>query len=265
MKQNKFVSVFFIIAISLFVLDIATIIIFSVLDMESSFYNSLNVASLLIAFVSFVASSFFSLSVYQQSKNQNRINESLPKKDDQYIIANYSLFNLEREISFFTLTGEERAQVLASERTLGEGDEVVRLVFLPTDSMNKPTYKVLVHSISFLSPTHEELYSAVAGEPVDCDYSANVLSRGYNCICVDLLSSFKGVCDLFSRAEKIEIKLDIISVFNVKMTSTFSVHLDGEKDVSNNPDKNKISDLTTYTVHHSNYYIEDKSILTDNF
>ena len=79
--------------------NLIIIFVFSNVKMEQTFYNALNVSSLAIAFVSFIASSFFSFSVYMQTKNQNKINESLPKKDDQYIIANYSLFNIENEIS----------------------------------------------------------------------------------------------------------------------------------------------------------------------
>lgn len=47
------------------------------------------------------------------------------------------------------------------------------------------------------------------------------------------------------------------------MSVAFFVYLDSEKDVSGNPDKEVIHDLRTYTIHHSNYTIENKSIITE--
>ena len=92
MKKNKFAFLFLLTSFLLLIVNIAIIVIFSIIKMENTFYSALNVASLSISFISFIVSSFFSFSVYAQTKNQNKINESLPKKDDQYIIANYSLF-----------------------------------------------------------------------------------------------------------------------------------------------------------------------------
>lgn len=234
--------------------------------MENAFYSALNVASLSISFVSFIVSSFFSFSVYSQSKNQNKINESLPKKDDQYIIANYSLFNIENEVSFFSINGEEKSIIIQDSKHLisdvkSGGENITRLVFLPTDSANKPTYKVLIKSISFFSQEHTDIYTAKAINKFDGEYSANILQRGYNCICVDILDDFENIQNYFSRSKYLKLSMDIISVFNVNMSVTFFIYLDSEKDVSQNPDKKSLLDLRTYTIHHSNYTIENKSIV----
>ena len=118
MKKNKFPFIFLLTSFLLLLVNIAIIIVFSIVEMENKFYSALNVSSLSVSFISFVVSSFFSFSVYSQTKTQNKINESLPKKDDQYIIANYSLFNIEREVSFFSLTDEEKSVILQESKFL---------------------------------------------------------------------------------------------------------------------------------------------------
>ncbi len=267
MKKHKFAFIFLIFSLVLLLLNVAIIIVFSIINIEDRFFNSLNVASLSISFLSFIASSFFSFSVYLQTEKQNKINESLPKKDDQYIIANYSLFNIEQEISFFSLSGDEKDTIIESGRYLsvrGDSDEksITRLVFLPTDSMNQPTYKVLIKSLSFYNSKNESLLNANIAGCVDGEYSANILQRGYNCICVDVARKYKHIKNVFEKSKKIELRVDIISVFNVKMSVAFSIYLDSEKNVDNNPDKKSITDLNTYLIHHSNYFIEGKSIVT---
>lgn len=267
MKNSRFGFFFFISSILLLIANLILIIVFSNLDVKSEFYNALNVSSLVIAFVSFIASSFFSFSVYLQTKNQNKINDSLPKKDDQYIIANYSLFNIETEVSCFSINGDEKVHCLKTKNYLqvstdSKASSLNRLVFLPTDSVNMPTYKVLVKSVEFVSAADETLCIATSEKSVDGFYSANVLNRGYNCFSVDILGDEKSFDTLLANSKYIKISLDIISVFNVKITATFYVHLHGEKDTSNNPDKKLIPDLKTYTIHHSNYQIEDKTIVT---
>jgi hypothetical protein len=267
MKKNKFAFLFLLTTFSLLLVNIAIIIIFSVVKMENEFYSSLNVASLSISFVSFIVSTFFSFSIYTQTKNQNKINDSLPKKDEQYIISNYSLFNIENEVSFFSVNAEEKQVIIQDSKCLmndlkPNGENVTRLVFLPTNSANKPTYKVLIKSISFFSHEHKSIYTAKAINKLDGEYSSNILQRGYNCICVDILNDFDDIQSYFSQSKYLELSLDIISVFNVNMSVTFFIYLDSEKDVSQNPDKEKPSDLRTYTIHHSNYTIDNKSILT---
>ena len=267
MKKHKFAFIFLIFSMVLLLLNIAIIVVFSIIKIEDRFFNSLNVASLSISFLSFIASSFFSFSVYLQTEKQNKINESLPKKDDQYIIANYSLFNVEREISFFSLVSDEKESIIETGRYLRspnftDEQNITRLVFLPTDSMNQPTYKVLVKSLSFFNSKNQSLFQAKVDENVDGEYSANILQRGYNCICVDIASEYESIKDLFAKSRRIELRVDIISVFNVKMSVAFSIYLDSEKNVDNNPDKKNIVDLNTYLIHHSNYFIEDKSIVS---
>ena len=265
MRKYKFAIFFFLSSLLLLIINLIIIVVFSNIDVRSTFYNALNVSSLAIAFVSFIASSFFSFSVYLQTKNQNKINESLPKKDDQYIIANYSLFDIENEISFFSIKGDEKSHCLTTGAYLepknhSAKDAVTRLVFLPTNSVNMPTYKVLVRSVDFVSSSDEVIYSARNDKSVDGLYSSNILNRGYNCFCVDILGDIKTLEKAFAKAKCVQLNLDIISVFNVKMTASFFVYLNARKSTDDNPDKKLIPDLSTYTIHHSNYRIEDKSI-----
>lgn len=267
MRKYKFAIFFFLSSLLLLIINLVIIIVFSNIDVKYTFYNALNVSSLAIAFVSFIASSFFSFSVYLQTKNQNEINASLPKKDDQYIIANYSLFDIENEISFFSLRDGEKNSCLSSgaylEPVSKDGkNSITRLVFLPTNSVNMPTYKVLVRTVDFVSSSEETVYSAKNDKSVDGAYSANILNRGYNCFCVDILSDIKSLEKAFAKSHYIKLNLDIISVFNVKMTASFFVYLNAPKSTDDNPDKKLIPDLTTYTIHHSNYRIEDKSIVS---
>lgn len=268
MRKRQFAIVFLVVSVALLLANVGLIIAFNALEMETSFYNALEVASLSVAFISFLASTFFSFLVFVQTKNQNEINANLLKKDDQYIISNYSFFDIDHEISFFSLDGAEKSLLLRRKSYLlpesGKGgEEITRLVFLPTNSVNMPTYKVLVRSVDLLSPQAELLFSARSETPLDGEYSANILNRGYNCFCADILSDCETLQSAFSQCRCLKLKLDVISVFNVKMSVLFSIYLDGQKNVEDNPDKEKIQDLTTYTIHHSNYVIEEKSILTD--
>lgn len=265
MKKQRLAFLFIAISAAVLFANLILIAVFSFIDVTAHFYDALNVSSLAIAFVGLISSGFFSFAVYLQTERQNKINESLPQKDDQYIIANYSLFNIENEMSFFSLDGDEKENLLCTGNLLrteqsNEDFEVTRLVFLPTESVNMPTYQVLVHQIDFFSSRNKLLYSAKATPPTDGDYSANILSRGYNCICVDVLQDMATISTTLSNCHHIELTLDIISVFNVKMTVTFYIHLDALKNVDDNPDKAKISDLATYIIHHSNYRIQEKSI-----
>ena len=272
MKKNKIALAFLFTSLVLLFVNLVVIIVFSNIEVKSDFYSALNVSSLLIAFVSFIASSFFSFTVYIQTRNQNKINDNLPKKDDQYIISNYSLFNIENEITFFSIVGDERDNVISSGNYLyltgadsqNVNGNVTRLVFLPTNSVNKPTYKVLVRSVEFVSAKNKSLSTAESHKKADGEYSANILNRGYNCFCADVLCSMAEMQQLFGKSEYIKINLDIISVFNVKMNVSFFVHMDSLKNTDSNPDKIKIPDLTTYTIHHTNYRIEEKSILQNN-
>ena len=102
-------------------------------------------------------------------------------------------------------------------------------------------------------------------EGLDCEYSANILQRGYNCICVDILDELSSLLDVFKKTYYIELDLDVISVFNVNMSITYNIYLNGEKDVTDNPDKNILHDLRTFNIHHSNYVIENKCINTRKF
>ena len=58
MRRNRF-AIFLIISMLLLFANLIIIFVFSNVKMEETFYNALNVSSLAIAFVSFIASSFF--------------------------------------------------------------------------------------------------------------------------------------------------------------------------------------------------------------
>ena len=79
MKKNRFSIFFCLFAALLLLANLIIIGVFSNIEVKSTFYNALNVSSLTIAFVSFIASCFFSISVYLQAKNQNKI--KVPKKN----------------------------------------------------------------------------------------------------------------------------------------------------------------------------------------
>lgn len=266
MRKGKFAGLFFAISCTLLLINIVLILIFSFVEVDVRFYNALNVPSLVTAFLSFIASSFFSFSVYLQTKNQNKINDSLPKKDDQYIISNYSLFNIENEFSLFSLNGYDKESLIRDRKYLKSYDSIsedciTRVVFLPTDSMNMPTYKVMVRAIEFVSGEGKTVLSCLTEQAVDGEYSANILRRNYNCICVDILEAMPKIKTILDESKKIKLYLDIISVFNVKMSVVFFIYRDKEKNTDENPDKKELPDLATYLIHHTNFSIEEKSIL----
>ena len=80
MKNSRFGFFFFISSILLLIANLILIIVFSNLDVKAEFYNALNVSSLVIAFVSFIASSFFSFSVYLQTKTKIKLTIAYPKR-----------------------------------------------------------------------------------------------------------------------------------------------------------------------------------------
>ena len=263
-KKSKLVFVFLCLTVLLLIVNIVIILIFSFTNMNDKFYSSLEVAALSVSFLSLVASSFFSLAVYMQTLEQNKINESLPKKDDLYIIENYSLFNIEKEMSVFSVKDDELELLRKNNKYLYTNNptaEITRLVFLPTDSINKPVYKVLVKRIDFLSSLNETIFEAKADQKIDCEFSSNILQRGYNCICVDILENEDVIFDLLNKTHHIDLQIDIISVFNVNMSTNFSIYLSEEKNNDNNPDKKIIKDMRTYIIHHSNYSIKNKEIV----
>lgn len=241
MKKQNLLLIFMIIVMSLLFISALALVIFSFINIDNNFYNAINVAALLISFASFAASCFFSLAVYIQAKNQEKINEKLPKKDDQYILNNYSLIDFCKEI------------------TLLSNGKTSRLVFLVTDTINQPVYKVRCKSISIGENSDKK--SINFDIPFDCNYAKNVLDRNYNCIYVDLPLSTKEAFESINGNKIINITLQIISTFNVAFELNFVLTLDSLKDTSHNEDKKKFDFLETWLLHHSVFNIIDKKIV----
>lgn len=267
MKNKKLTMLVFIwTSLLILAVNIVVVVVFSNRQMQDSFYNSLNIASLVIAFISLITSCFFSFSLYVQSLTQTKINDKLPKKEDSYITENYSLFNLEKEFSVFSVD-DEKDDLIANKKYLtntqeNEKNDLTRVVFLPTDSLNKSTYKVVAHSLEIYSKFN--LLKSFENKLNNCDaqYAYNILQRGYNCICVDLGIPHKKLIGLLDEASCLRINLDIISIFNVCFNISFDIKIEGKKDVGLNVDLEKLPDLNTYVVHHTNYFIKSKTIVS---
>lgn len=269
-KYKKFTFMFWSFTLLILLVNIIMIIIFTKAKVVNNFYNALSVASLGISFASFAASCFFSLSVYLQSMAQTKISESLPKKDDQYIINNYSLFDLQKEFTTFSLQNNEKEEVLKNKNYLTNEktysiNEISRFVFLPTNSVNAPTYKVLLNNIKLIDKANLPIFNANnMGRSIDGNYAPNILQRNYNCICVDIKIPLKDINNYLSYTKYLEISLDIISIFNVKFAMKYIISIDCKKDTSKNIDKNAIPDLESYIIHHTNSVILAKEICNNN-
>ena len=182
------------------------------------------------------------------------------KRVDSYITSNYSLFNIEKEISIFPIYDDEKELAIKGGNYFNDnGNALFRLAFLPTDYINNPIDSVFASSISFYDSKGDEYLSFKAEKPIDCNYSTNVLQRCYNCLCVDILTD-KDICYLFSKAKMVKLVLNINSIFNVCMAVEFNIELNGQKDNSHNVDIKKIPEMVTYNIHHTKTTIIDKTI-----
>lgn len=266
-KYKHILTAFFIVIAVLLVINILLIILLTKNNVDSNFYDSINVAALVIAFSSFVASAFFSLVIYLQSKAQERINEKLPKKDDQYIIANYSLLNFYREISIFTDLDEdlslvkERNNYFKLDNPNNDNLTLNRVVFLVSDTINKPIYKVEAKSVEFLDDKDHEVAVYKSDKLIDGVYANNILNRKYNCVYFDFQTEDKKINDIMKSSKTVKLHLYVTSIFNVRFEMIYRVSIGEVKDVSNNEDKNKIKDLSTYLIHHSIYNVISKEIV----
>ncbi len=254
-NEKKIIFVFLLISFVIFLVNIFIILFFSKSNIENEFYNSLNIASLIIAFSSFVTSTFFSLAVYSQSITQTKINKTLPKKDDQYIINNHSLFNIDNEFTIFSTTEYDKDN---SFYTNEKSELFTRLVFLPTNSKNCETYKVLAQQIEFKTENKNYIFST--NNPIDTYYASNILQRNYNCIFMDLNIDKNKLFNIINETKQLIVNISIISIFNVVLDIEFIIKIDSLKDTSKNVDKEKIKDLDTFIIHHTNYKIKNKSI-----
>ncbi|GHV34500.1 hypothetical protein FACS1894178_2120 [Bacteroidia bacterium] len=131
------------------------------------------------------------------------------------------------------------------------------ICLLVTDYINKPIYKVLFKEIDFVNKDKKFL----SKKGIDGKYQEHTLNRDYNCMGVNLPLSIEETKKLFQEDTKIEIELEIISIFNVQFTVRYEITIGPKKNTSKNPDKKKFKNLQTYLMHHSIYRVEEQEIV----
>ena len=258
-SPKKGIISFFIITIILLIVNIVLICVFATMDGVENIYNALSVSSLLIAFSGFASSLFFSMGIYRQSELQNKINDSLSKKDDVYITHNYSLIDIGREISIHNKTIDELSPEVLKEEN---ADKYYRFIMLVNDYVNKPLYRADVYTVRAIGKDNRIIFNAHNDVPVPTAYASNILDRGYNCVSFDIGLCDKNLGDELLKSEKIEIVMDITSIFNVTFKLKFIVTLDHEKEQTNNPDAKIYDGLRTFKKHSSVCTILSKKIVS---
>lgn len=256
--NKKGIRSFLIITIVLLVINIVLICVFAMLDGVQNIYDALSVSSLLIAFSGFASSLFFSMGIYRQSELQNKINDSLSKKDDVYITQNYSLIDIGREISIHNKAVDELLPEVLKEEN---ADKFYRFIMLVGEYINKPLYRADVYTVRAIGKDNSVIFNAHSADPVPTAYASNILDRGYNCVSFDLGLCGKNLGDELLNSEKLEIIMDITSIFNVTFKLKFIVTLDHEKEQTNNPDAKIYDGLRTFKKHSSVCTILSKRIL----
>ncbi|MFA6801554.1 MAG: hypothetical protein WCR19_05555 [Acholeplasmataceae bacterium] len=256
-KNPNFIKIFIIIICIVFVVDIGVIYYATkVSNIDQEVYDALDIAALVLSFSGFAISFFFSLAVYIQAKNQSEINQKLPQKDDQYITLNYALINFEKEITM--LKPKENLNNQSTINKIDENQEKYQLVFLISDYMNKPVYKVYCKSIRLINNVDEIQYEST--NRYDCHYAENILNRGYNCLTITFSENHEILKKYFNDDSQIQLVVEIESIFNVVFEVKFDIYLDQHKDISNNPDLKLYRDMETILIHHVIYQIKNKSI-----
>lgn len=260
MKNSKKGLISFLaITIVLLIINIVLICVFAMQDGIENIYNALSVSSLLIAFSGFASSLFFSIGIYRQSELQNEINNTLNKKDDVYITENYSLVDIGREISIHNKTEQELSQDALKEVN---ADRYYRFIMLVGDYVNKPLYRADVYTVRAMGQNNSVVFNAHSDVPVSTAYASNILDRGYNCVSFDMGLCGKNLGDCLLQAEKLEIIMDITSIFNVTFKLKFIVTIDSEKEQAGNPDAEIYDGLRTFKKHSSVCTILEKRILS---
>ncbi|MBD5631761.1 MAG: hypothetical protein HDP34_00825 [Clostridia bacterium] len=258
-SPKKGFIIFLIITIILLIVNIVLICIFAMLDGVDNIYNALSVSSLLISFSGFASSLFFSMGIYRQSELQNKINDSLNKKDDVYITQNYSLIDIGREISIHNKTISELSPEVIKEEN---ANKYYRFIMLVNDYVNKPLYRADVYTVRAIGKNNTIIFNVHNDKPVPTAYASNILDRGYNCVSFDIGLCDKNLGDNLLKAERLEIIMDITSIFNVTFKLMFIVTLDHEKEQTNNPDAKIYDELRTFKKHSSVCTILDKKIVS---
>ena len=255
-KKLSYIHIFLIIVMLVLLSNIAVIIITTSMNIEDRVFDAIDIASLILSFSGFAISFFFSLAVYMQAKNQGSINETLLRKDDQYIISNYSLVSFEKEITFLQPKAHLTTQGIFN---LDENvDETWQMVFLVTDYINKPIYKVFCKELTLSTPNN--VITLTTGIEYDCNHAANILNRDYNCITITLKISQEQMNQYIRDDSKITLTLLVESIFNVVFEMKYDIFLDSIKDISSNKDRENYPEMFTYNIHHVNYYIVNKFI-----
>ncbi|GHU68656.1 hypothetical protein FACS189413_06080 [Bacteroidia bacterium] len=198
------------------------------------------------------------MATYINGRNADRNYEDA--KTNQYIIENYSLINFCTEITIVKENGKDYNKEFFGEvfETKNEEKTVsTNICLLVTDYINKPIYKVLFKEIEFVNKNKK--FSSKKG--IDGKYQEHTLNRDYNCMGVNLPLNIEETKKLFQEDTKIEIELEIVSIFNVQFTVRYEITIGPKKDSSKNPDKKKFKDLQTYLIHHSIYRVEEQNVI----
>ena len=256
-NPKKGIYLFLIITLTILIVSVVLICVFATLDGIDNIYNALSVSSLLIAFCGFASSLFFSMGIYHQSELQNKINDSLNKKDDVYITENYSLIDIGREISIHNKTVDE---LMPNGLKEINANKFYRFIILVGDYINKPLYRADVYSVKAFDAKNAIIFDAHNDSPIPTAYAANILDRGYNCVSFDIGLCEKNLGDEMLNAERLEIIMDVTSIFNATLKLKYLVTLNNEKEQTNNPDAKIYDNLRTFKKHSSIYTILKKSI-----
>lgn len=164
-------------------------------------------------------------------------------------VSSFSFVNFEKEITLFSVPKDEEKAVLKEKNYADfNGDKLYRLVLLPTISKNDQVNYVYAKEIKFLNNDGDEIFHEYLNK-IDCNYSENVLGRGYNCINIDFLININ-FSKILKNTKRIELKLDIESIHSIVTSIKYDIYLNGEKDNSNNPDLNEYNDMITMKIHH---------------
>lgn len=255
-KKMNYIHIFIIIVGFVLLTNITAIIITTSMNIEARLFDALDIASLILSFSGFAISFFFSLAVYIQAKNQGDINETLLRKDDQYIVSNYSLVSFNKEITFLEPKHHISEQALFNVNE--DGNTIWQIVFLVTDYINKPIYKVYCKELIFETPMRRKVISPAMD--YDCKYASNILNRGYNCFTINLKTTKEQLEQYIKEEGKISLTLLVESIFNVVFEMKYEVFLDSKKDLSDNLDRFIYPEMFTYNIHHANYHIVNKFI-----
>lgn len=162
----------------------------------------------------------------------------------------YSFINFSSEISIFSINGDDKEVALMENNYIDLGGNVLyRMVLLPTNSKNAQVNIVYAKEIKLIDVKGTEILHEYINR-IDCNYSENILDRGYNCINIDFLTN-EDFLNSLSKTKRICLTLEIESIHNIITTSEFVIYIAGIKDNKNNPDVKEYKDMITLKLHHT--------------